>query len=157
MGTRKVPFTRELYIEREDFMEDPPKKFFRLFQGTEVRLRYAYIVKCENVIKDASGNITELHCIYYPDTKSGTGTDTRKVKATLHWVSAINCIDAEVRLFENLFLKENPNSVEDGKEFTDYLNPESLKILPNCKLESTLQDANASERYQFERIGYFLY
>lgn len=155
MGTRKVPFTRELYIEREDFMEDPPKKYFRLSPGNEVRLRYAYIIKCENVIKDVSGNITELHCVYFPDTKSGTGNDTRKVKATLHWVSANNCIDAEVRLFEHLFLKENPNSVEDGKEFTDFLNPESLKILPNCKLESTLEHADASERYQFERIGYF--
>ncbi len=155
MGTRKVAFTKELYIERDDFMEDPPRKFFRLSPGSEVRLRYAYIIKCETVIKDEIGNITELQCVYYPDTKSGSGIDTRKVKATLHWVSANNCINAEVRLYEHLFAKENPNSVEDGKEFTNYLNPDSLKVMSNCKLETSLKDADASERYQFERIGYF--
>jgi glutaminyl-tRNA synthetase len=154
-GVRNIPFTREIYIEREDFMEEPQKKFFRLAPGREVRLRYAYIIMCNEIIKDEQGNIIELHCTYDAETKSGTSAETRKVKATLHWVSATECFDAEVRLYDNLFLKENPNSVEEGKEFTDNLNSDSLKIISNCKLEPSLRDSNSGDRFQFERLGYF--
>jgi glutaminyl-tRNA synthetase len=155
-GTRMVPFARELYIERDDFMEDPPKKFFRLAPGREVRLRYAYFVKCTDVVKDpATGEVVELRCTYDPATRGGDAPDGRKVKGTLHWVSAQHSIPAEVRLYEHLFLKENPNEVEEGKEFTDYVNPRSLEVLKNCRVEPGLKDAKPGERIQFERLGYF--
>ncbi len=154
-GKRKVPFSRVLYIERGDFMEDPPKKFFRLAPGREVRLRYAYFITCRDVIKDENGEIVELHCTYDPQTRGGDALDGRKVKATLHWVSARHAMDAEVRLYEYLFLKENPEKTKDGEDFTVNLNPNSLKILKNCKLEPCLKDAKAGFAYQFERLGYF--
>ena len=155
-GTRKVPFSRELYIEQEDFMEDPPKKFFRLSPGREVRLRYAYFIRCDSVIKDKqTGQITELHCMYDPATHGGSAPDGRKVKATLHWVSARHAIDAEVRLCEHLFTKENPMDVEEGKNFTDYINSNSLAILTGCKLEPSIGNTQPGDRYQFERMGYF--
>jgi glutaminyl-tRNA synthetase len=156
MGTRKIPFSRELYIEQDDFMEDPPKKFFRLAPGREVRLRYAYFITCVDVVKDpATGDIVELHCTYDPQTRGGDSPDGRKVKGTLHWVSASHAVTAEVRLYEHLFLKENPNEVEDGKDFTDYINPNSLKKLKNCMLEPGLAASAPGERFQFERLGYF--
>ncbi|MGD8261147.1 MAG: glutamine--tRNA ligase/YqeY domain fusion protein [Desulfobacterales bacterium] len=156
MGTRKVPFSRELFIERDDFMEEPPKKFFRLAPGREVRLRYAYFITCVNVVKDPkSGEVSELHCTYDPATRGGDSPDGRKVKGTLHWVSAKHAIPAEVRLFDHLFTKENPNEVEEGKEFTTYLNSSSLEILSQCKLEPSLANATRGSRYQFERLGYF--
>jgi glutaminyl-tRNA synthetase len=156
MGTRQVPFSRELYIEQDDFMEDPPKKFFRLGPGREVRLRYAYFIKCEDVIKDpASGEIVELRCTYDPATRGGDAPDGRKVKGTLHWVSAIHSIPAEVRLYDHLFVKENPNDVEAGHDFTDYINPESLEILKGCRVEPALAQIKPGERCQFERLGYF--
>ncbi|MBW2335507.1 MAG: glutamine--tRNA ligase/YqeY domain fusion protein, partial [Deltaproteobacteria bacterium] len=155
-GTRKVPFSRELYIERDDFMEDPPKKFFRLAPGREVRLRYAYFITCVDAVKDpATGEIVELHCTYDPATRGGDAPDGRKVKGTLHWVSAKHAIDAQVRLYDHLFTKENPNEVEEGKEFTAYLNPNSLEVLNDCKLEPSLADAAPASRCQFERLGYF--
>ncbi len=156
MGTRKIPFSRVLYIERDDFMEDPPKKFFRLAPGREVRLRYAYFVTCVDVVKDPdSGEIIELRCTYDPETRGGDAPDGRKVKGTLHWVSAKHAIPAEVRLYNHLFVKENPNDTEEGKEFTDYLNPASLEILTECKLEPGLAKAAPGTRFQFERLGYF--
>jgi glutaminyl-tRNA synthetase len=155
-GTRKVPFSRELYIERDDFMEDPPKKFFRLAPGREVRLRYAYFITCVDAVKDpATGEIVELHCTYDPATRGGDAPDGRKVKGTLHWVSAKHAIDARVRLYNHLFTKENPNEVEEGKDFTAYLNPNSLEVLNDCKLEPSLADAAPASRCQFERRGYF--
>lgn len=154
-GTRKVPFSRELYIERADFMEDPPKKFFRLAPGREVRLRYAYFVTCKEAIKDENGNITEIRCTYDPATKGGDAPDGRKVKATLHWVSAKHAIKAEVREYETLFTKENPEEVEEGQDFTSNLNPESLKVINECYLEPSLKEAKEGVPYQFERIGYF--
>ncbi|MBW2487972.1 MAG: glutamine--tRNA ligase/YqeY domain fusion protein, partial [Deltaproteobacteria bacterium] len=155
-GTRKVPFSRELYIEQDDFMEDPPKKFFRLAPGREVRLRYAYFITCVEVVKDpATGEVTELHCSYDPQTRGGDAPDGRKVKGTLHWVSASQALNARVNLYEHLFVKENPNAVEEGKDFTDYLNPDSLETLSNCKLEPSLNAARPGARYQFERLGYF--
>ncbi len=156
MGTRKIPFSRELYIEQDDFMEEPPKKFFRLAPGREVRLRYAYFITCVDVVKDpATGEVIELHCTYDPQTRGGDAPDGRKVKGTLHWVSASHAATAEVRLYEHLFLKENPNEVEDGKDFTDYINPNSLKKLANCMVEPGLAAAGPGNRYQFERLGYF--
>ncbi len=154
-GTREVPFTRELYIEQDDFREDPPKKFFRLSPGREVRLRGGYFIKCAHVVKDATGAIVEVHCTYDPETRSGNAPDGRKVKATIHWVSAVHAVDAEVRLYENLFLKEDPNAVAEGKTFLDNLNPNSLEVLPICKLEPSLAKAEAGDRFQFERLGYF--
>jgi glutaminyl-tRNA synthetase len=154
-GTRKVPFSRELYIEQEDFMEQPPKKFFRLAPGREVRLRYAYFVTCTDVIKDNNGNIVELHCTYDPATRGGDAPDGRKVKSTLHWVSAKHALEAEVRLYDNLFTKENPDDVAEGEDFTSSLNPNSLEILPACRIEPSLADARPLARYQFERLGYF--
>jgi len=154
-GTRNVPFARELYIEQDDFREDPPKKFFRLSPGREVRLRGGYFIKCAHVVKDAEGAITEVHCTYDPETRSGNAPDGRKVKATIHWVSAVHAVDAEVRLYDNLFLKEDPNSVDSGKTFLDNLNPNSLEVLPICKLEPSLAKAEAGDRFQFERLGYF--
>ena len=154
-GTRSVPFSRELYIEREDFMEDPPKKFFRLAPGREVRLRYAYFVRCDEIVKDADGKIVELRCTYDPATRGGNAADGRKVKATLHWVSAEHAIDAEVRLYDHLFSKENPNDVGEGETWLDNLNGRSLEVLSNCKLERCLASAAPGERFQFERKGYF--
>ena len=154
-GTRKVPFSKELYIERADFMEDPPKKFFRLGPGREVRLRYAYFITCTDVVKDDQGNIVELHCTYDPATRGGDAPDGRRVKGTLHWVSARHALDAEVRLYEHLFTQENPEKTEEGQDFTANLNPDSLKIVEHCKVEPYLKDAKPLNRYQFERIGYF--
>ncbi len=154
-GTRQVPFSRELYVERDDFMENPPKKFYRLAPGREVRLRYAYFVRCTDVVKDANGEITEVHCTYDPATRGGDAPDGRKVKSTLHWVSAQHALDAEVRLYENLFTKEDPSDVEQGQEFTANLNPNSLEVLMNCKVERSLKDAKPLQRFQFERLGYF--
>ncbi len=151
-GSRKVPFSREFYIERDDFMEDPPKKFFRLAPGREVRLRYAYFVTCTEVIKDDNGQVTELRCTYDPATKGGNAPDGRKVKATLHWVSAEHAIDAQIREYEHLFTAEIPGA--DG-EFLNDINPDSLTIVENCKLEPALQDASEGETVQFERVGYF--
>jgi glutaminyl-tRNA synthetase len=156
MGTRNVPFSRVLYIEQDDFMEDPPKKFFRLAPGREVRLRYAYFIKCVDVITDpATGEVVELRCTYDPETRGGDAPDGRKVKGTLHWVSAKHAIPAEVRLYDHLFVKENPNEVEEGKDFTDYINPSSLEILKDCRLEPGLAGAAPGSRFQFERLGYF--
>ena len=152
-GTRKVPFSRVLYIEREDFREDPPKKFFRLAPGREVRLRYAYFITCREVVKDEkTGEIVELRCTYDPATRGGDAPDGRKVKATLHWVSAEHAIDAEVRLYDHLFTKENPAEEED---FKACLNPESLEVLKACPVEPSLAGAEPGSRFQFERQGYF--
>jgi len=151
-GKRDLPFSKEIYIEKDDFMEDPPKKFFRLSPGREVRLRYAYFITCEEVIKDSEGNITELHCKYDPETKGGNPPDGRKVKATLHWVSASNSIDAEIRKYDRLFHKPEPDK-EDN--FMDAINPNSLEVLSNCKLEPSLMDVQIGESIQFERLGYF--
>ncbi len=155
-GTRKVPFSRELYIEQDDFREEPPKKFFRLFPGQEVRLRAGYFITCTSVVKDEkTGEVVEVHCTYDPATRSGNAPDGRKVKATIHWVSAQHAIDAEVRLYESLFSKEDPNDVPEGQEFTANLNPNSLETLTAAKLEPSLASAKPGDRYQFERLGYF--
>jgi len=154
-GTRQVPFSREIYIERDDFMENPPKKYFRLAPGQEVRLRYAYFIKCDEVIKDNEGNIVELRCSYDPASKGGNSPDGRKVKGTIHWVSAEHAIDAEVRLFDRLFSKENPEEVEEGQTFLDNINPDSLQVLQHCKLEPELAKAKVMDKMQFERLGYF--
>ena len=154
-GTRKVPFTREIYIEKDDFMEKPVPEFYRLSPGREVRLRYAYFIKCEKVIKNENGEIKEIHCTYDPQTKGGNAPDGRKVKATLHWVSASKNIPVEVRLYDHLFTKENMNEIEEGKTFLDYFNKDSLKILKNCPAEINLKNVKVGERYQFERTGYF--
>jgi glutaminyl-tRNA synthetase len=154
-GSRRVPFSREIYIERDDFMENPPKKFFRLTPGGEVRLRYAYIIKCEQVIKNEKGEITELHCTIDPDSKSGGATAGRKVKGTIHWVSAQHAINAEVRMYDRLFTVEEPDGDKEGRDFKEFLNPHSLDVLKNAKLEPSLADAKPETRYQFERLGYF--
>jgi glutaminyl-tRNA synthetase len=155
-GTRKLPFSRELYIERDDFLEDPPKKFFRLAPGQEVRLKHAYIIKCERLVKDErTGEVIELHCSYDPETKSGGAQAARKVKGTLHWVSAADAHDAEVRLYDNLFCKPDPNDVQVGEDFIASLNPESLEIVSGCKIEPSLADVKAGDRFQFLRQGYF--
>jgi len=152
-GTRKVPFSREVYIERDDFMENPPKKFFRLAPGREVRLRYAYIIKCERAVKDENtGEIIELHCTYDPETRSGGSAEGRKVKATIHWVSAPHAVKAEVRLYDHLFTTPDPGAVED---FTTVLNPHSLEVVNSCRVEPSLAAAAEGSRYQFERLGYF--
>jgi glutaminyl-tRNA synthetase len=153
-GKRIIHFSRELYIERDDFMEDPPRKFFRLSPGNEVRLRYAYIIRCENVIKDEDGNITEIQCTYDPDTRSGGPAANRKVKGTIHWVSAQHAIPAEIRLYDRLFLNENPDEAEEGKDFKSNLNPESLEVKQGF-VESSLAAAEPESKYQFERRGYF--
>ena len=155
-GKRKVPFSKELYIERDDFMEDPPKKFYRLSPGREVRLRYAYFITCTDVIKNENGDITELHCTYDPETKGGNAPDGRKVKATIHWVSAKHAIQREVRLYDRLFTVPEPEGEKEGKDFTEFLNPESLTVLKNCYLEPSLADATPGVNYQFERLGYFI-
>ncbi|HXA68304.1 MAG TPA: glutamine--tRNA ligase/YqeY domain fusion protein [Bryobacteraceae bacterium] len=154
-GTRQVPFSRVLYIEQDDFREDPPKQYFRLSPGREVRLRYGYLVTCTSVVKDASGQVTEVHCTYDPATRGGNTPDGRKVKGTIHWVSAEHAIDAEVRLYDNLFTKEDPNEVADGQDFTANLNPNSLEVVNTAKLEPSLRAAKPGSRYQFERLGYF--
>lgn len=154
-GSRKIPFSREFYIEEEDFREDAPSKYFRLKPGGEVRLRYAYIIKCEQVIKDpATGAIKELHCTYDPQTRSGSDTSNRKVKGTIHWVPAAQALDAEVRVYDRLFSTEEPDAAEAGKTFLDYMNPKSLEVV-QAKVEPCLVDAPAGARYQFERLGYF--
>jgi glutaminyl-tRNA synthetase len=154
-GTRKVPFSRELYIERDDFMEDPPKKFYRLAPGREVRLRYAYFIRCTEVVKDENGEVVELHCTYDPATRGGDAPDGRKVKSTLHWVSAPNAIEAQVRLYDHLFTKENLDNAPEGKDFKSNLNPNSQDVLTSCRVEPSLAKAKPLDRYQFERLGYF--
>ncbi len=154
-GSRKVPFSRVLYIERDDFMEIPPKKFFRLSPGSEVRLRYACIIKCDQVLKDAQGNVTELHCTMDPDSRAGGATSGRKIKGTIHWVSAAHAIDAEVRLYDRLFTVEAPDADKEGRDFKTFLNPNALETLTACKLEPGLAAAVPGTRYQFERLGYF--
>jgi glutaminyl-tRNA synthetase len=154
MGTRLVPFTRELYIEREDFMEEPPKKFFRLSPGTEVRLRYAYFITCTDVIKDANGEITEIHCTYDPASRGGNSPDGRKVKSTIHWVSATENVEAEVRLYDRLFSDEEPDGHKDV-DFKEFMNHDSLQVLPKCYIEPFVKDAKVLDHFQFERLGYF--
>ena len=154
-GTRMVPFSRELYIEQDDFREIPPKQYFRLSPGREVRLRYGYFITCTGVVKDQAGQPVELRCTYDPATHGGNAPDGRKVKSTIHWVSAAHAIDAEARLYETLFTKENPNDLEEGQAFTDLLNPNSLEVVQGCKLEPSLADAAPGASYQFERLGYF--
>ncbi len=154
-GTREVPFSRVLYIEQDDFREDPPKQYYRLSPGREVRLRYAYFITCTSVVKNENGEVVEVHCTYDPATRGGNAPDGRKVKSTIHWVSAADAIDAEVRIYETLFTKENPNEVAENADFTDNLNPNSLEILTGCKLEPSLAGAEPGSRYQFERLGYF--
>jgi len=154
-GTRKVPFSRILYIERDDFMEDPPRKFFRLAPGREVRLRYAYFITCTNVVKDENGEIVELHCTYDLATRGGDSPDGRKVKSTLHWVSAAHALEADVRLYSHLFTKENPEETEEGKDFMSNLSPDSMQTLKSCRVEPSLANAEGGSRYQFERLGYF--
>lgn len=156
MGTREVPFSRTLYIEREDFREEPPKKFFRLAPGREVRLKHAYYVTCTNVVKDQnSGEIVEVHCTYDPETRGGWSKDGRRVKGTLHWVSAFHAFDAEVRLYDHLFMLEDPSDVPEGTDFKDHINPKSLEKVTGCKMEPCLGDAKPGDRYQFLRQGYF--
>jgi glutaminyl-tRNA synthetase len=155
-GTRKVPFSRELWIERDDFMENPPAKFYRLSSGREVRLRYAYFIKCEGVVKDVDGNVVELRCTYDPATRGGDSPDGRKVKATLHWVSAAQAVDAEVRLYDTLFTLRDPGSVAEGVDWKSTLNPKSLEVIKGAKVEPGLKDAVPKSRWQFERMGYFV-
>ena len=166
MGVRKVPFSKVLYIEQDDFRENPPKGYFRLAPGREVRLRYGYLITCNSVLKDADGNIVELHCVYDPATKGGTTPDGRKVKSTIHWVSAAHAVECDARLYETLFTRENPNEIEpdlepltagldEGREFTVNLNPNSLEIVSGAKVEPSVREAAVGTRYQFERLGYF--
>lgn len=154
MGSRMVPFSNEIYIERDDFMENPPHKFFRLAPGTEVRLKGAYIIKCESFRKNEAGMIEEVYCTYDPATRSGGHTSAKKVKGTLHWVSARHSVDAEIRLYDRLFNDEDPSGHKD-RDFREFLNPDSLKILKGCKLEPSLRSAKPPEKFQFQRIGYF--
>ncbi len=155
-GKRKIPFTRELYIERDDFREDPPKKFFRLAPGREVRLKYAYYIKCEEVIKDKeTGEVMEVRCTYDPETRGGWSEDGRKVKGTLHWVSADRSIESEVRLYDHLFTKEDPSDIAEGDDCRNYLNPDSLTVLRSCRVEPSLAGSLPGSRFQFERLGYF--
>jgi len=154
-GTRMLPFSRELYIEQEDFREDAPRKWFRLAPGREVRLKHAYYITCDQVIKDDAGNVVELRCTYDPESRGGSTPDGRRVKGTLHWVSARHAVNAEVRLYDRLFTEANPMDVEDGKDWTDFLNPNSLEALTGCKVEPGLANAVSGSRYQFLRVGYF--
>jgi glutaminyl-tRNA synthetase len=155
-GKRKVPFSKVLYIEQDDFREDPPKQYYRLSPGREVRLRYGYFITCTGVVKDpSSGEIIEVHCTYDPATRGGNAPDGRRVKSTIHWVSAEHAIDAEVRLYDNLFISENPDDVPEGQDFTSNLNPKSLEVVTGAKLEPSLAGAPPASRYQFERLGYF--
>ncbi len=155
-GSRAVPFSREIYIEREDFMEDPPKKFFRLAPGREVRLMHAYYITCTEVVKDDAGNITELRCTYDPATRGGDSPDGRKIKSTLHWVSARHALNAEVRLYDHLFTQPDPDDVPEGRDFTDFINPNSLQVLTGVKVEPGLGQARPGDRFQFLRNGYFV-
>jgi len=156
MGTRKVPFSKVLYIEQDDFREVPPKQYYRLSPGKEVRLRYGYFITCTSVVKDEiTGDVTEVHCTYDPATRGGNAPDGRKVKSTIHWLSAAHAVDAEVRLYENLFTRENPNETKEGEDFTANLNPNSLETLPSAKVEPSLAKVEVGTRYQFERLGYF--
>jgi glutaminyl-tRNA synthetase len=154
-GSRGVPFSRVLYIEQDDFREDPPKQYFRLAPGREVRLRYGYFVTCQSVLKDEAGQVIEIHCSYDPSTRGGNAPDGRKVKSTIHWVSAVHAVDAEVRLYDTLFTREDPNQVEEGQDFTANLNPQSLEVVTGAKLEPSLRGATPGTGYQFERLGYF--
>jgi glutaminyl-tRNA synthetase len=154
-GTRKVPFSRVLYIEHDDFREDPPKGYFRLSPGREVRLRYGYFITAQSVVKNDRGEVVEVHCTYDPASRGGNSPDGRKVKSTIHWVSAAHAVDAEVRIYETLFSKENPDDVEPGQDFTANLNPNSLEVIRQAKLEPSLATAPVGGRYQFERLGYF--
>jgi glutaminyl-tRNA synthetase len=154
-GSRKVPFSKTIFIEEDDFREDPPKKFYRLSPGREVRLRYAYLVTCTEVIKDSDGKVVEIRCTYDPATRGGTTPDGRKVKSTIHWVSAAHALSAEVRLYDNLFLEEDPNAVPEGHDFTENLNPGSLQVLHDCQIEPSVRDAERGTKYQFERLGYY--
>jgi glutaminyl-tRNA synthetase len=155
-GTRKVPFSRELYIEQEDFREEPPPKYFRLAPGREIRLRYAYLITCVSVKKDPkTGEVIEVHCTYDPATRGGNAPDGRKVKSTIHWVSAAHALEAEVRLYENLFTKEDPNEVENGADFMSNISRNSLEVLTSCRIEPFLAGSAPGTRYQFERMGYF--
>ena len=154
-GVRKVPFSRVLYLEREDFMEDPPRRFYRLAPGREVRLRYAYFITCVGVVKDEAGRVVELRCTYDPATRGGDAPDGRRVKATLHWVSAAHAVSAQVRLYDSLFTRDNPNDAGTGSDFISTLNPDSLKVLDDCKIEPSLACAQGGQRVQFERLGYF--
>jgi glutaminyl-tRNA synthetase len=154
-GTRKIPFSRVLYIEQDDFREEPPKGYYRLSPGREVRLRYGYFITCTSLAKNENGEVVEVHCSYDPATRGGNAPDGRKVKSTIHWVSAPHALDAEVRIYENLFSKENPNEVEAGQDFTANLNPKSLEVIADAKVEPSLADPALGNRYQFERLGYF--
>ena len=154
-GTRAVPFSRVIYIEQDDFRENPPKQYYRLSPGREVRLRYAYLVTCTSVVKDDAGEVVEIHCTYDPATRGGNTPDGRKVKSTIHWVSEAHAVDAEVRLYETLFTRENPNEFPEGGYFTDNLNPKSLEPVSGVKVEPSIANAAAGSRYQFERLGYF--
>jgi len=156
MGMRKVPFSRILYIEQDDFREEPPPKYYRLTPGREVRLRYAYFVKCINAVKDKNGKVSEIHCTYDPNTRGGDAPDGRKVKATLHWVSAAHAVRAEIRLYDRLFTRPDPDEVDsEGQDFRANLNPDSLEILGDCQVEPSLSNARPGDKYQFERLGYF--
>ncbi len=154
-GKRKVPFSKVLYIEQDDFREDPPKQYYRLSPGREVRLRYGYFITAKSVVKNDRGEVVEVHCAYDPATRGGNAPDGRKVKSTIHWVSAAHALDAEVRIYDKLFIKEDPNQVEEGQEFTANLNPGSLEVIAQAKLEPSLANAPIESRYQFERLGYF--
>jgi glutaminyl-tRNA synthetase len=155
-GSRQVPFSRELYIERDDFMEDPPKKFYRLAPGREVRLRYGYFITCTDVVKNSAGEITELRCTYDPATRGGDSPDGRKVQGTIHWVSAAHAADCELRLYDKLFSIPDPDAVEEGKDFLSALNPESLVVIHGAKVEPSVVSDPLGSRYQFERTGYFI-
>ena len=154
-GKRDLPFSKELFIEKNDFMEDPPNKFFRLGPGREVRFRFAYFITCQEVIKNDAGEIVELHCTYDPETRGGNAPDGRKVKGTIHWVSAAKAFETKVRLYDRLFTTEDPNKEEDGKTFLDYINESSLEVIADAKLEPSLSEATPGESFQFERLGYF--
>jgi glutaminyl-tRNA synthetase len=151
-GSRKIPFSKELYIEQEDFRETPPPKYYRLYPGNEVRLRYAYLVKCTSVVKDDKGNVLEIHCTYDPATRGGDAPDGRKVKSTIHWVSAQHAVKAEVRLYNQLFTVENPDV---GEDVDSIINPKSLEVLDGCFVEPSLSESSLGEKFQFERTGYF--
>ena len=156
MGTRKVPFARELWIEQDDFREDPPKGYYRLSPGREVRLRWGYLVTCTGVEKDPrTGQLTAVHCTYDPQTRGGNTPDGRKVKGTIHWVSAAHAVAAEVRLYDHLFTKPNADDVEEGQDYKSNLNPKSLEAVADCRLEPSLASAAPGDRFQFERLGYF--
>jgi glutaminyl-tRNA synthetase len=154
-GSRKVPFSSVLYIDKEDFREVPPPKYFRLAPGKEVRLRYGYFIRCQEVVKDSAGNVIELRCTYDPETRGGYAPDGRKVQGTLHWVSAQHALDAEIRLYDRLFVKPDPDNVEEGKTYLDNVNPDAETVLRGCKVEPSLGSAAAGARFQFERQGYF--